>query len=53
MFYPQIQCMNMDKNIFIVRARNGGNVIKIHYKVGKTGVGYSFHTSGDQRGNRP
>lgn len=41
--------MNMHKNILIVRARKGGNVIKIHYKVGKTGVGYIFHISGNQR----
>lgn len=45
--------MNMHKNILIGRARKGGNVIKIHYKVGKTGLGCNFHTSGDQRDERP
>lgn len=42
--------MNMHKNILIVRARKGGNVIKICYKVGKTGC--SFHTSGDKKDDR-
>lgn len=52
MLYLQIQCMNMHKNILIFRARNGGNVIKICYKVGKIGVGYSLHTSGHQKDYR-